>query len=205
MNTANGHHTTPTEALSAARLNRYHPAIMRPSHLLSGALALALAGGLAFAWLAPSGPGRVPELELTTLQGEQLNIAQRRGRPALVTFWSISCPVCVEDIATLSTLHKELAGRGLEIIAIAMPYDPPSHVLALSRSKQIPYPVVLDIRGEAAHAFGDVRLTPTTFVVAPDGRVLKAHTGALDVDRVRTRVLSLLPGDNTLDTQAAGG
>ena len=178
---------------------------MRTSHLLIGVFALALAGAGAFAWLAPSGPGRVPELGLTTLQGKQLRFAELRGRPVLVTFWSISCPSCIEDIAELTALYKALAGRGLEIIAIAMPYDPPSHVLALSRSRQIPYPVALDIRGEAARAFGDVHLTPTTFVIAPDGRVREQHTGALDVERVRALVLSLLPGNDTLDTQSAGG
>jgi peroxiredoxin len=191
--------------LPAAGRNRYHRSIMRTSHLLIGVLALALAGAAAFAWLAPSGPDRAPELALTTLQGQQLRFTELRGRPVVVTFWSISCPSCIQDIAKLTALHEALAGRGLEIIAIAMPYDPPSHVLAVSRGRQIPYPVALDIRGEAARAFGDVRLTPTTFVIAPDGRVREVHTGALDVERVHTLVLSLLPGKDTLDTQSAGG
>jgi peroxiredoxin len=178
---------------------------MRTSQLLMGVLALALAGGAAFAWLAPSRPGRVPQLALTTLQGEQLRFAELRGRPVLVTFWSISCPSCIEDITKLTALHEELAARGLEIIAIAAPYDPPSHVLALSRARQIPYPVALDIRGEAARAFGDVQLTPTTFVIGPNGRIREAHTGALDAERVHALVLSLLPGNETLDIQSAGG
>ena len=179
---------------------------MRTGHLLIGVLALALTGGiLAFSWLAPSGPDRVPELALTTLQGRQLSFTELRGRPVLVTFWSISCPSCIEDIAKFTALYEALAGRGLEIIAIAMPYDPPSHVLALSTGREIPYPVALDIRGEAARAFGDVHLTPTTFVIAPDGRVRERHTGALDVERVRTLVLSLLPDNGTLNKQSAGG
>lgn len=178
---------------------------MRPRHLIIGIFALALAAGAAFAWLAPSGPGRAPELALTTLQGEQLQIAELRGRPVLINFWSVSCTVCIDDIAKLSALHRELAGPGLEIIAIAMPYDPPSYVIAVSRGKQIPYPVALDIRGEAARAFGDVRLTPTTFMVAPDGRVLETHTGALDLNHIRTLVLSLLQGESKPDPQPAGG
>jgi peroxiredoxin len=177
---------------------------MRPRHLLIGVFALALAGGVAFAWFAPSEPRQAPEFAVTTLQGKQIQMAELRGRPVLVNFWSISCASCIEEIAKLSALYIELAARGLEIIAIAMPYDPPSHVIALSRGKQIPYPVALDIRGEAARAFGDVRLTPTTFLVAPDGRVLEAHTGALDMHRVRTLVLSMLPGKNEHGTQPTG-
>ena len=127
-----------------------------------------------------------------------------RGQPVLINFWSISCTSCIEEIPQLAALYAELAARGLEIIAITMPYDPPSHVIALSRGKQIPYPVALDIRGEAARAFGDVRLTPTTFLVAPDGRVVAEHSGKLDMDRMRTLVLNMLPGDGRRDTGSAG-
>lgn len=165
---------------------------MRLRPLLIGVPALAFMAGLAFWWFAPAAQSQAPELAVTTLQGERIQMARLRGRPVLVNFWSISCASCIEEIPQLTALYKELAGRGLEIIAVAMPYDPPSHVVALSRGRQIPYPVALDVRGDASRAFGDVQQTPTTFVVAPDGRVVQQHTGKLDMDRLRVLILDML-------------
>jgi peroxiredoxin len=177
---------------------------MRSKQLLIGVLTLAFAGGVAFLWLAPAAPRQAPELALTTLRGELLRMDDLRGRPVLVNFWSISCASCIEEIPRLSALYRELAAQGLEIIAISMPYDPPSHVLALSRGKQIPYPVALDIRGAASRAFGDVRLTPTTYLVAPDGHVVEKHTGELDIDRVRGLVLNMLQDNSHPRAPLAG-
>jgi len=165
---------------------------MRSRASFYGILALALAsGGL---WLGFSGaaPQLAPDLAVTTLQGERLQLRELRGRPVLVNFWSISCASCIDEIPRLTALYSELATRGLEIIAINMPYDPPSHVLAVSRGRQIPYPVALDVKGEASRAFGDIRLTPTTFLVSAQGRVIDQQTGPLDLQRLRSLVLRQL-------------
>ena len=73
-----------------------------------------------------------------------------------------------------------------------MPYDPPNRVIAVSQAKQIPYPIALDVRGEAAKAFGDVRLIPASFLIAPDGRVIHRKTGELELDELRTLLADML-------------
>jgi peroxiredoxin len=92
----------------------------------------------------------------------------------------------------LIELYRELAPHGLEIIGIAMDYDPPNHVLAMRDARQIPYPIVLDIHADAARAFGDVRATPTTFLIAPDGHVVYRKSGELSMDKLREDILGLL-------------
>lgn len=175
---------------------------MRSRTLFTGILALALASGALWLGLSRLASPQAPDIVVTTLRGERMQLQELRGRPVLVNFWSISCASCVEEIPRLSALYSELATRGLEIIAINMPYDPPSHVLAMSRGKQIPYPVALDIHGEAARAFGDVRLTPTSFLVSPQGRVVEQQTGALDLDRLRTLVLRQLQDEGAAYNKA---
>jgi peroxiredoxin len=133
-----------------------------------------------------------PDISLLSVDGEELRLPTYRGRPLLVTFWSITCPSCVREIPHLTELYRELAPRGLEIIGIAMAHDPPDQVLAMRKSRGMPYPVTLDIHAAAAHAFGDVRVTPTTFLIGPDGRIVQRKVGKLDMPGLRREILAMI-------------
>jgi thiol-disulfide isomerase/thioredoxin len=177
--------------------------MMKPKNMLFAALALSLVAGLALLWLTPDRLTQAPDITLTTLQGKELSIPKPRGGPLLVNFWATTCPGCLKEMPHLIELYKELAPRGLEMIGIAMAYDPPNRVIALSQAKQIPYPVALDIQGEAAKAFGNVSLTPSSFLIAPDGRVIHRKIGELDINKIRGLVVELLTQAQPSDSRFA--
>ena len=166
---------------------------MKAKDIGIAAFALALVGLLAYLWMSPGGLKQAPELSFTTLDGRQVSLADLRGRPVLVTFWATTCPGCMEEMPHLIDLYKELNPRGLEIIGVAMAYDPPNQVLTVVNQRQVPYPITLDIESKAATAFGDVRLTPSSFLIAPDGRIVLQKIGELDMQRVRREILAM-PG-----------
>ena len=154
--------------------------------------AVMLLGILAYLWLAPAMPETSPDISLVTLDGEELQLSSLHGRPLLVTFWATTCSSCIREMPHLIKLYDEFAPQGLEIIAIAMNYDPPNRVLAMRNAHNIPYPVALDLHAVAANAFGNVRLTPTSFLVAPDGRIAYRKIGTLDMDSLREDILGML-------------
>ena len=155
-------------------------------------LAIALPVTLGWLLFAPDVLRTSPDISLLDLDGNELHLADYRGRPLLVTFWATTCTGCVREIPHLIELYRELAPQGLEIIGVAMNYDPPNHVLAMRDARRIPYPIALDIHADAARAFGDVRLTPTTFLIAPDGRIVYWRSGELDLDKLRADIIGLL-------------
>jgi peroxiredoxin len=165
---------------------------MKLKDTLIAVFALALIGGLTLLWLAPAGLQQVPEITFTTLDGSKLSTADLRGRPMLVNFWATTCPGCVKEMPELAELYRELHPKGVEIIGVAMAYDPPNQVMALTRARAIPYPIALDIQNEAATAFGGIRLTPTSFLIAPDGRVVHQKIGELDMHKVRELIAEML-------------
>ena len=168
---------------------------MKTRETLITLFAAALLGTLAWIWLAPAGPKHSPDITLLTIDGEQLSLADLRGKPILLTFWATTCASCLREMPHLIELYKELSPRGLEIIAVAMSHDNPSHVLSMRKSRNIPYPVALDIDGSAARAFGNVRLTPTSFLLAPDGRIVLRRTGELDMQKLRKNIHNMLQQD----------
>lgn len=165
---------------------------MKAKDILLGLFALALVGALAYVWLSPGGLKQAPDVALRTIDGNEIHLAQLRGKPVLVTFWATSCPGCVKEIPHLIDLYREFAPQGLQLVAVAMSYDPPDHVLAMRDTRQIPYPIALDITGDAARAFGDVRLTPTSFLIAPDGRIVRQKIGEMEMTDVRAQILAML-------------
>jgi len=165
---------------------------MKHGKMLAGATGLLLVAAAALLWFIPDGPDTIPDIAVVTVDGEQLALTSLLGKPVLVTFWATSCSTCVREMPHLVDLYRELSPQGLEIVAIAMYYDPPNRVLAMREARDIPYTVALDIHADAARAFGNVRLTPTAFLVAPDGRVVYRKTGALPFKRLRQDIATML-------------
>lgn len=155
---------------------------------------VALAVVLAFAaiWLMPVGLREAPPLVGQTLDGRTLTLLQFRGKPVLVAFWATTCPACIEEMPHLIELYRDLNPRGLEIIGVAMAYDPPEQVRALTQQRQIPYPIVLDSQSQIAREFDNVRLTPTTVLISPDGRIMQYRLGMLDMPKLRETIENLL-------------
>jgi peroxiredoxin len=78
------------------------------------------------------------------------------------------------DMVRTYTKYKD---QGLEFIAVAMSYDPPNYVLNYAQTRNLPFKVALDAQGDIARSFGDVKLTPTTFVIDKNGNIIKRYVG----------------------------
>jgi thiol-disulfide isomerase/thioredoxin len=155
-------------------------------------LAVAAVIAVAFAMLLPS--SAPPETEFTLLDGRRLTLQSLRGRPVLVSFWATTCPPCVEELPDLIRLYQEWHPLGFELIAVAMPYDPPLRVQDFVRRHDVPYPVALDIDGRLSSAFGGVPYIPAAFLIAPNGSIELRYTGRLDMVKARRIISKHLKG-----------
>ena len=121
-----------------------------------------------------------PQVSFATLSGEKLTTADLRGKVVLVNFWATSCVTCVQEMPRMVETYRKFAPRGYEMIAVAMSYDHPNQVAAFAQSRQLPFKVAVDGTGEIARSFGEVRVTPTTFLIDKQGRILKQYLGEPD-------------------------
>ena len=118
-----------------------------------------------------------PEVRFTSLGGPPLSTSDLRGKVVLVNFWATSCEVCVREMPMLTETWRRFAPRGYEIVAVAMSYDHPNLVADFVRRNQLPFRIALDLDGQLARQWGNVRATPTTFVVDRRGRIVKQYIG----------------------------
>jgi peroxiredoxin len=119
-------------------------------------------------------------LDFITLQGEQLSFEKLRGKSVLVTFWATDCENCLKEIPFFIDLYERYHGQGLEIIGVSMYYDPPNHVIEFNKSHPFPYPITLDINAEFSNIFGNVKVTPTTFLLNRAGKIVWEKIGLID-------------------------
>ena len=152
----------------------------------------ALAGLTVMLWPEPS-PRRVADAEFLLLDGSKITLAELRGRPALVAFWATNCKPCIEELPDLIKLYKELHPRGFELIAVAMPYDPPLNVQTFVQKKNVPYPVAIDVEGKVVRAFDGVPYVPMAFILDANGKIAYQQAGKLDIARTRRIIERELP------------
>jgi peroxiredoxin len=155
-------------------------------------LTLAAAPLLGTALAACDARRAAPEFSYTLLDGTPGSSAALRGKVVLVNFWATSCVSCVKEMPALVETHEKFRERGFETLAVAMSYDPPAFVANFARTRALPFGVVIDNTGAIARGFGDVQLTPTTFLIDKRGRIVKRYVGEPDFPALHRLVDRLL-------------
>ena len=146
------------------------------------------------AWFMFPSKAPAPAVTFQTLEGEQIDMADLQGKAVLVKFWATSCVTCVQQMPDTVSYYEDYHSDGLEVIAVAMSYDPINFVEQFTKSRELPFTVATDTDGSVAKGFGDVKLTPIAFVIDRNGKIVKRFLGMYDKQDMR----------NTLETALAG-
>src|SRR5687767_11769609 len=149
--------------------------LIKPAAIGAVVLALAGAGYAAFNSRKPA-----PAVTFISIKGDKISAQSLRGIAVLVNARATSTVTCVKEMPEMVETYNKFKGQGLEFVAIAMQYDPPNYVLNFTETRKLPFTVALDSGGDIAKQFGDVTLTPTTFVIGKDGKILKQYVGEPD-------------------------
>ena len=165
------------------------PLDLRPvgRRVLNGAFVL----GLLLALWGCAGE-RAPESSFVLLDGSTVSTKQLQGKVTLVNFWATSCVTCVAEMPQLMATYGKYQSKGFDTVAVAMSYDPPSYVVNFAESRKLPFQVAIDNTGEIAKAWGDVTLTPTTYLVNKRGQIVKRYVGAPDFAELHRLIEKLL-------------
>ncbi|MBB3117364.1 peroxiredoxin family protein [Pseudoduganella violacea] len=139
------------------------------------AVLLAAAGLAAYSTL--NSKNSAPAVTFVGIKGEKITPESLRGKVVMVNFWATSCTTCVAEMPQMVDTYNKYKDKGLEFVAVAMKYDAPNYVVNFTETRQLPFKVALDVTGEAAKAYGDVAMTPTTFVIDKDGKIIKRYVG----------------------------
>lgn len=157
---------------------------------MAAAAVLAFAGLMALSGC--SGTQVVPDSTFVLLDGSKQSSAALKGKVTLVNFWATSCVTCVAEMPKLIATYNQYQAQGYDTMAVAMSYDPPSYVVNYAETRKLPFKVAIDNTGSVAKAWGDVQLTPTTFLVNKRGEIVKKFVGEPDFAALHKLIEKLL-------------
>jgi thiol-disulfide isomerase/thioredoxin len=131
-------------------------------------------------------------VDLFTARGQRMVRKDYRGRVTVMNFWASWCPPCVEEIPSLNHLRQLMAGQPFELISVNYAEEP-ARVQNFLKQVKVDFPVLLDHDGRFS-AQWKVLVFPSTFVIAPDGRIVYGVNGAIlwDSPEVVARLKALL-------------
>ena len=156
---------------------------------VAAAVGLMAIGAAIFFSLAPSA---APDSSFVLLDGSRKSTSDLKGKVTLVNFWATSCTACVAEMPKIASTYQKFEARGYETMAVAMAYDPPSSVVNFAETRKLPFKVVIDNTGAIAKAWGDVQVTPTSYLVNKQGMLVKRYVGEPDFAELHLLIEKLL-------------
>ena len=138
---------------------------------------------LIYFFISSDGIRPAPALSMTSLSGVSIHTTQRNNKPLLMTFWATTCSSCIKEMPHLKDLHNRLSDK-IDIAGIAMYYDNVDHVKEMVKRRQLNYQIISDRSGKIAEAFGGIRLTPTSFLISPQGQIIYQKIGDIDFEKI---------------------
>lgn len=117
-----------------------------------------------------------PAVTLTLQDGKTVELASLRGKQVLVFFYpKDDTPGCTVEAQGLRDAHADLQAAGVQVYGVST-QDAASHEAFIDKH-DLPFPLVVDDRGEVARAFrvpvkGEYAARQS-FLVGPDGKIKK--------------------------------
>lgn len=134
-----------------------------------------------------------PPLKVTTTTGQQVTLANYRGRVLVIDFFATWCPPCREAIPHLIALNSKYGKQGLQVLGLSVDEGNEKELKAFAAEKRLNYPVAV-VGDDLAAQYG-VRSIPTMYIINKKGVVVERYMGysddmAADVEGVVRRLLA---------------
>lgn len=120
----------------------------------------------------------VPELQARDLQGQSWRLSDLRGKAVLINFWASWCAPCQAEMPSLQSLARQQGPDKLVVLAVNFK-ESAATAQHFAQRAALDLPVLRDPDGSIARQW-QVKVFPTTVLVAADGRVKAIVRGELD-------------------------
>ena|SRR5579872_1068929 len=117
--------------------------------------------------------------------GEDINLANLRGKPVVVNFWATWCVPCFEEHPVLLENARQIGPR-VQFLGVVF-NDSESKISTFLLRNGMAYPTLLDEQGKTAIAYG-VGGVPETFFIDRNGIIVAKYVGPMDTDILQANV-----------------
>lgn len=162
---------------------------------------LVLAGALASACgrepdiaSTPGGENELARLDFTLkdMNGQDVRLADFKGRPLVVNFWATWCGPCKHEIPAFVELVEKYKAQKFTVLGISTD-DRAEDLRPFAADYKMNYPVLVGLgRDDVLIAYEAVFAIPVSWFIRPDGTVFLKHPGPATKEWFETQVKALL-------------
>ena len=117
----------------------------------------------------------IPVLAMQDVEGQPFDLAAYRGQGVVVNFWATWCAPCIKEMPELSELDARR--EDVQVVGLAYEEIEAQAMRDFLKTRPVVYPIVLlDVYNPPAD-FATPRGLPTTYLLAPDGKVARHFLG----------------------------
>ena len=120
------------------------------------------------------------EIDLKDLNGNDVSIADFRGKIVFLNFWATWCPPCRSEMPSMEKLHKRFKDGDFVMVAVDL-QEPASVVKQFFKEFHLTFMALLDGDGQVGGRFL-VRSIPTTYILGKTGKVMGMAIGPREWD-----------------------
>jgi len=114
---------------------------------------------------------------LKNIEGQDVRLADLKGKPLLINFWATWCVPCKAEIPWFAEFADAYKAKGLTVVGISVD-DPPEDIKAFATEFKVNYPMLVGRdRADIAKAFDAEQVIPVSWLVRADGSVQAKVTG----------------------------
>jgi thiol-disulfide isomerase/thioredoxin len=129
---------------------------------------------------------RVPTLSIATVDGQQFDLAARRGKWVVVNFWATWCKPCLKEMPELSAL--DAMREHVEVVGLAYEDITPDDMKVFLKLHPVVYPIAVVDTFNPPADFATPRGLPMTYLIAPDGTVADKFLGPVSAKDIESAI-----------------
>ena len=134
---------------------------------------------------------QAPPFRLAGLAGQTVSLSDYRGKLVLLNFWASWCPDCRDEFLLLEDFQRRFRSRGLEVVAPSIDAADRKAVTSFL-ARLSPSFTVLLANPNTAQDYS-VRALPSSFLIGPDGSIVRRYIGRLKPRQLENDILTALP------------
>lgn len=136
-----------------------------------------------------------PDFTLTNIQGQNVSLADLKGKVVILNFWATWCPPCREEMPSMEMLYRKFKDQGLVILAVNVEKDGQKLVQSFLQRTPYTFPILFDGDAAVQNRYQIFRY-PETVIIDRNGKIVERVVGAIDwtSDQAVELIKSLLNG-----------
>ncbi|MFS0577290.1 thiol-disulfide oxidoreductase ResA [Sporosarcina sp. 179-K 3D1 HS] len=132
-----------------------------------------------------------PDFMLVDLNGENHQLSNYKGQGVFLNFWGTWCAPCKKEMPAMGRQYEVYKNQGVQVLAVNIA-ESDLKVQTFADQYGMVFPTLIDKTKSVMQAY-NVKPLPTTFLIDPNGEIIKIITGEMSEKDIQGYMESIKP------------